>query len=39
MEWPNTIVTIDRPDLDDQLRRGHTAFAFGPIIIYQPQVE
>ncbi len=38
MKWPNTIVMIDRPDLDDQLqlRRGRPAFASGPISIYRP---
>lgn len=39
MKWPNTIVAIDRPDLDDQLRGSRPAFAFGPISIYRPQVE
>jgi hypothetical protein len=39
MKWPGTIVTIDRSDLDDQLRRGRPAFALGPISIYRPQIE
>jgi len=39
MKWPNTIVTIDRPDFDVQLGRRFPAFTFGPISIYRPQVK
>ena len=36
--WADTIVTIDRPDLYDQLDqlRGRPSFASGPIRIYEP---